>query len=149
MYILGSKDECEKAGRGLESAIRTDFESEAEVSYSTQNKLDQRKENQDPSLNSNYTKPTTANVHVPLVDPQDEDNENSDTSNVAPFRKSLEWSVGSSDSVDVLLIPADPTNKTRYVTKILNTVFSREDLESIQRNALPTDERYLFVKGKI
>ncbi|CAF5172184.1 unnamed protein product [Rotaria sp. Silwood1] len=58
----GSKDECEKAGRGLESAIRTDFESEAEVSYSTQNKLDQRKENQDPSLNSNYTKPTTANV---------------------------------------------------------------------------------------
>ncbi|CAF3739741.1 unnamed protein product [Rotaria sp. Silwood1] len=88
-------------------------------------------------------------VHVPLVDPQDEDNENSDTSNVAPFRKSLEWSVGSSGSVDVLLIPADPTNKTRYVTKILNTVFSREDLERIQRNALPIDERYLFVKEAV
>ncbi|CAF4182888.1 unnamed protein product [Rotaria sp. Silwood2] len=248
------EDECEKAGRGLESAIRTDIESEAEVSHSTQNKLNQRKENQDPSLSSNHTKPATANVcvlppfsaldvkdlenhqipssdsdssdeidlidkmleelneinpskkivcnkkrkkknqtapaakrlvatnsivsddnstsvstlneiykmlqriesncqankiqleqlvveqkrasnivrlmfdnqkriqksfaklqvHVPLVDPQDEDNEKSDTSNLVPFRKSLEWPIGSSDSVDVLLIPSDPTNKTRY-----------------------------------
>ncbi|CAF4434600.1 unnamed protein product [Rotaria sp. Silwood2] len=283
------EDECEKAGRGLESAIRTDIESEAEVSHSTQNKLNQRKENQDPSLSSNHTKPATANVcvlppfsaldvkdlenhqipssdsdssdeidlidkmleelneinpskkivcnkkrkkknqtapaakrlvatnsivsddnstsvstlneiykmlqriesncqankiqleqlvveqkrasnivrlmfdnqkriqksfaklqvHVPLVDPQDEDNEKSDTSNLVPFRKSLEWPIGSSDSVDVLLIPSDPTNKTRYATKVLNIVFSREDLENIQPDALPSDERYHFVKGRI
>ncbi|CAF4964707.1 unnamed protein product [Rotaria sp. Silwood1] len=285
----GSEDECEKAGRGLESVIRTDLESEAEVSYSTQNKLNQRKENQDPSLNSNYTKPATANVcalppfsaldvkdlgtdqitssnsdssneidsieemleelneinpskkivckkkrkkknqiapaakrfvatnntvsddnstsvstvneiykilqriesdcqanqiqleqlvveqkrlnnmirlmfenqkriqrgfaklqvHVPLVDPQDENNEKSDKSNLVPFRKSLKWPVGSSDSVDVLLISSDPKNKTRYATKVLSIVFSREDLENIQPDALPTDERYLFVKEAV
>ncbi|CAF3010582.1 unnamed protein product, partial [Rotaria sp. Silwood2] len=83
------------------------------------------------------------------VDPQDEDNEKSDTSNLVPFRKSLEWPIGSSDSVDVLLIPSDPTNKTRYATKVLNIVFSREDLENIQPDALPSDERYHFVKGRI
>ncbi|CAF2032516.1 unnamed protein product [Rotaria magnacalcarata] len=88
-------------------------------------------------------------IHVPLIDLPCEGDEANDNSISDPFRKSLEWRVGTSGPVDVLLLPSDPTNKTRYATKVLNIVFPREDLENIEPHPITADERYLFVKEAV
>ncbi|CAM4842902.1 unnamed protein product [Rotaria magnacalcarata] len=88
-------------------------------------------------------------IHVPLIDLPCEGDEANDNSISDPFRKSLEWRVGTSGPVDVLLLPSDPTNKTRYATKVLNIVFPREDLENIEPHQITADERYLFVKEAV
>ncbi|CAF5214421.1 unnamed protein product, partial [Rotaria magnacalcarata] len=61
MIILGSREECDRSGRGLELAIRTDAESETEFTLSTQNKVEPHNGDSNSSSTAKLVKPTTTN----------------------------------------------------------------------------------------